>query len=156
MTKYLSSLFALVFLVVAASGASAQNGVKVGYLECEVAKGWGYVFGSSKDLKCAYHSSEGGKPDLYTGKITKLGVDIGYHKAAVILWGVFAPGKVSTGSLAGLYGGVTAEAAWGVGLGTNVLFGGSKSSVALQPVSISGQEGLSAAAGIAELKLTAK
>jgi hypothetical protein len=130
--------------------------VKVGYLKCEVAKGWGYVFGSSKALKCVYHPSDGGKADHYTGTIDKLGVDVGYHQAAVILWGVFAPGKVAPGSLAGYYGGATAEAAWGVGLGSNVLFGGSKSSVALQPISVSGQEGLNAAAGIAAVKLAAK
>jgi hypothetical protein len=156
MIRNLSSLVALLSLILVSSVASAEGGVKVGYIECEVASGWGYVFGSSKDLNCAYHPSDGGKTDLYTGKIYKLGVDVGYEKAAVILWGVFAPGKVAPGSLAGKYGGATASAAWGVGLGSNVLFGGSKSTVALQPVSISGQEGLSAAVGIAGIELTAK
>jgi hypothetical protein len=156
MIRYLSSMFAITAIIFIASGASAEDGVKVGYLKCEVEGGWGYVFGSSKDLKCAFHPSDGGKVDLYTGKIDKLGVDIGYHQAAVILWGVFAPSKLAPGSLAGYYGGATAEAAFGVGLGANVLVGGGKHSVALQPVSVSGEEGLSAAGGIAAVKLTAK
>ena len=156
MVRYLSSAFAIASLILVASSASAEDGVKVGYLKCDVEGGWGYVFGSSKDLNCAYHPSEGGKAQLYTGKIDKLGADIGYHKAAVILWGVFAPGKLAPGSLAGYYGGATASAAWGAGLGANVLFGGGKSSIALQPVSVSGEEGLSAAGGIAGVKLTAK
>jgi hypothetical protein len=156
MVRLLFSVFAIASLILVASSASAQRGVKVGYLKCEVASGWGYVFGSSRDLKCAYHPSDGGKVDLYTGKVNELGVDVGYHAAAVILWGVVAPGKVAPGSLAGDYGGATAEAAWGAGLGANVLYGGSKSTIALQPVSVSGQEGLSAAAGIAAVKLTAK
>jgi hypothetical protein len=155
MNRSLTSLLALASLVFVASSASADGGVKVGYLKCDVAKGWGYVFGSSKELKCVFHPSGSGKPDHYTGKIDKLGVDVGYSKAAVVLWGVFAPGNLAPGALAGYFGGATAEAAWGAGLGANVLFGGGKSSVALQPLSISGQEGLNAAAGIAGVKLTA-
>jgi hypothetical protein len=156
MIRSLISMLALASLVLVASSASAEGGVKVGYLKCDVAKGWGYVFGSSKDLKCAFHPSGDGDSQIYTGKIDKLGVDVGYSKAAVILWGVFAPGKLAPGALAGYYGGATAEAAWGVGLGANVLWGGSKNSVALQPLSVSGQEGLNAAAGIAGVKLIAK
>jgi hypothetical protein len=154
--RNLVSMFAVASLVLVASSASADGGVKVGYLKCEVAEGWGYVFGSSKDLKCVYHPSGSGKATAYTGQIDKLGVDVGYHEASVIFGGVFAAGKLAPGSLAGYYGGATAEAAWGVGLGSNVLFGGGNSSVALQPLSFSGQEGLNAAAGIAGVKLVAK
>ena len=156
MIRSLISIFALASLVFVASGASAEDGVKIGYLKCDIEGGWGYVFGSSKDLNCAYHPSEGGKVEFYTGKIDKLGADIGYHQAAVILWGVFAPSKLAPGSLAGYYGGATASAAWGAGLGANALFGGGEKSVALQPLSVSGEEGLSAAGGIAAVKLTKK
>ena len=150
------SMLATTSLILIASSAYAQSGVKVGHLECKVQGGWGYVFGSSMDLDCAFHPSGSGESQLYTGKINKLGIDIGYHKAAIILWGVFAPGKLAAGSLAGTYGGATASAAWGIGLGTNVLFGGGNSSVALQPVSVTGEQGLSAAGGIAAVTLTAK
>jgi hypothetical protein len=40
-----------------------------------------------------------------------------------------------------------------VGAGANVLVGGFKHSIALQPVSIEGENGLNVAAGIAELSL---
>ena len=68
-------------------------------------------------------------------------------------WAVFAPGKLKSGSLAGDYGGAGAEATIGVGLGANVLVGGFKKSVALQPLSVQGQTGLNVAAGVAGLKL---
>ena len=68
-------------------------------------------------------------------------------------WAVFAGGKTKRGALAGSYGGASAEATVGVGLGANVLVGGFKKSIALQPLSIQGQEGLNIAAGIAGLSL---
>jgi hypothetical protein len=40
-----------------------------------------------------------------------------------------------------------------VGAGANVLVGGFHNSIALQPVSIEGQNGLNVAAGVAELSL---
>ena len=57
------------------------------------------------------------------------------------------------GALQGTYAGATAEATFAVGLGANVLIGGSNRTVALQPVSVQGQVGLNVAAGIAELDL---
>jgi hypothetical protein len=41
-----------------------------------------------------------------------------------------------------------------VGLGANVLVGGFKKTIALQPLSVQGQEGLNVAAGIAGLRLS--
>ena len=67
----------------------------------------------------------------------------------------FAPtANVAPGSLAGTYAGATASATVGVGLGANVLVGGSGNSIALQPVSIQGTTGLNVAAGIAAMTLT--
>ena len=40
-----------------------------------------------------------------------------------------------------------------VGLGANVLIGGSNRTVALQPVSVTGQVGLNLAVGVADLRL---
>ncbi len=73
----------------------------------------------------------------------------------MIFWAVVAPtADLDRGALAGNYIGATAEATIGVGLGANVLIGGGNS-VALQPVSISGQQGLNIAAGIASVSLSA-
>ena len=67
--------------------------------------------------------------------------------------GRFAPGKVTKGALKGSYTGASAEATVAVGLGANVLVGGFKKGINLQPISVQGQTGLNIAAGVASLKL---
>ena len=128
-------------------------GVKIGVLNCNVEKGWGYVLGSSKEVNCSYTSSKG-LTEHYTGSISKIGVDVGYTKGGVLIWDVIAPSAdVKHGALQGEYGGVSASATVVVGVGANVLLGGFDKSVALQPVSIEGNTGLNVAAGISGLKL---
>lgn len=63
-------------------------------------------------------------------------------------WVVFAAGNLGPGALAGTYAGATAEATFAVGLGANVLVGGSAQSIALQPVSVQAQTGVNIAAGL--------
>jgi hypothetical protein len=134
--------------------AQAQ-GVKVGVLTCNVASGFGFIFGSSRAINCTFSPSGGGPPQHYVGAINKFGVDIGYLQGGVIVWGVVAPtANLAPGSLSGTYAGATASATAGVGVGANVLVGGSGNSIALQPVSIEGTTGLNVAAGIAEMTLT--
>lgn len=70
-----------------------------------------------------------------------------------IVWLVFAPGSIAPGALAGAYAGGTASATIGVGVGANVLVGGSNRQIALQPVSVEGSMGLNVAAGIGEIEL---
>jgi hypothetical protein len=135
----------------AASGGGAA--VRAGYLTCHVSAGWGFIFGSSRKLNCAY-ALQPGYTEYYTGSITKFGADIGYLSSGVILWAVLAPTtNLGQGALTGHYGGATASAAVGVGAGANVLVGGFNSSIALQPVSIEGQNGLNVAAGVAQMTL---
>ena len=141
-----------VMLVTGVAGAYSQSGVNVGSLSCNVSGGVGFVFGSSKDLSCLFTRSDG-KAERYAGTIKKFGVDIGFTKEAQIVWLVFAPGKVASGALSGSYGGATASAAVGVGVGANVLLGGSNSQITLQPVSVEGSVGLNVAAGIGAVDL---
>ena len=130
-----------------------QSGVKAGVLTCNVSSGWGFVFGSSRSLRCTY-SPKPGVAEHYSGSIKKFGVDVGYVSSAVIVWGVIAPtNDVAPGALAGDYAGATASASVGVGLGANVLVGGSNKQFALQPVSIEGNQGLNVAAGIGAISL---
>ena len=68
-----------------------------------------------------------------------------------MVWAVFAPTTRVFGALAGVYSGATAEATIAVGLGANVLVGGSNRTIALQPLSVTGQTGLNLAAGVASL-----
>jgi len=70
-----------------------------------------------------------------------------------IVWAVFAGTNRFAGMLDGTYVGATAEATVAVGLGANVLIGGSNSSIALQPLSIQGQTGFNIAAGVGQLYL---
>ena len=70
--------------------ALAQANVRVGTLTCNVAGGWGFVFGSSKAVRCNF-APAGGRPEHYAGSINKFGVDIGYTQGGVLIWGVFAP-----------------------------------------------------------------
>jgi hypothetical protein len=140
-------------LLVSATGAAhAKSGVNVGVLSCTVEGGVGLILGSSKDASCIFHKSGGGR-ERYRGNISKLGIDIGITDKSYIKWAVFAPGQVGRGALAGTYGGASAEATAGLGLGANVLVGGLKKSIALQPVSVQGQTGLNVAVGISSLKL---
>jgi hypothetical protein len=48
---------------------------------------------------------------------------------------------------------VSGNAAVGLGLGANVLIGGSRRSITLQPLSVEGQIGLNLALGVANLTL---
>lgn len=131
---------------------NAQSGANVGTLSCSVAGGVGFVFGSSKDLSCLFTRTDG-KAERYTGSIKRFGVDIGFTKEAQIVWLVFAPGSIAPGALSGSYGGATASGTVGVGVGANVLLGGSNKQVTLQPVSVEGSTGLNVAAGIGAVDL---
>jgi hypothetical protein len=133
--------------------AHAQGGVQVGTLTCNVAGGWGFVFGSSKAIRCTF-ARAGGGPEHYAGSINKFGVDIGYTQGGVLVWGVFAPSAaLAPGALSGNYVGVTASATVGVGAGANALVGGSNRTISLQPLSIEGNTGLNVAGGIGAMSL---
>ena len=132
--------------------AAGRSGANVGSLTCNVAGGIGFVFGSSKDLSCLFWRTDG-IGERYTGTIRRFGVDIGFTKSGNIVWLVFAPGSIAPGALAGEYGGATAQGTVGVGVGANVLLGGSNNQVTLQPVSVEGSVGLNVAAGVAALSL---
>ena len=145
----------LVGLAALAQAGEEKKGVRVGALKCNESSGWGFVIGSSRDLKCIFSPAEkGAKPERYSGTIKKWGVDIGYQGSAVLLWGVLSTSTTLTpGALAGHYGGLTAEAAWAGGLGADILVGGSKKGFALQPISIEGVAGANVAAGVLEIEL---
>ena len=149
----LSAAIAAGTLALSGAANAAPAGVRVGDLTCNVASGWGFIFGSSKDLHCTYRGN--GYREHYTGSIDKFGVDIGYTDGGVLVWGVFAPASnVGRGALAGSYVGGSAQANVGVGAGANALVGGFDKSIALQPLSLEGSKGLNVAAGIGSIHLT--
>jgi len=122
-----------------AAPAQAAVGVRAGVLTCNVAGGSGYVFGSDRAVSCTY-SGAGGRVEHYSGTISKWGVDIGYSRGGVIIWAVLAPtNNPPPDALTGSYGGVTAGASAGVGAAANLLIGGSKHEISLQPLSVEGR-----------------
>ena len=133
-----------------------RNGVKIGYLTCDVGGGVGYVIGSAKELECTFKSTVGARrTDSYTGVIRKMGVDLGFTTKGKLVWAVFAPtAGYHRGSLSGLYQGATAEATVGLGVGANILVGGTAGSIQLQTVSVTGQVGLNLAATGTSVTLT--
>jgi hypothetical protein len=152
---FAATALALTGAAVTNTSRADQSGVKVGVLTCNVEGGWGFVFGSSRSVKCNY-TPRSNVEEHYVGNITKYGVDIGYLHSAVMVWAVIAPtNDVGAGALAGDYGGVTGSASVGGGVGANVLIGGFNKSITLQPVSIEGNTGLNVAGGVEGLGLTA-
>jgi hypothetical protein len=150
----IGAAIAVTGLAMASAADAAPAGVKVGTLTCNVASGMGFVFGSSKDLRCSYEPTKA-MVEHYSGTISKWGVDIGYTGKGKLIWAVFAPtSDVRPGAIEGEYAGASAQANIGVGLGANVLIGGLDKSIALQPLSVEGSTGLNVAAGIGQISLT--
>jgi hypothetical protein len=154
MKKLALSTAAVLLTVGSFVAAPAQAaGVQIGTLTCHVEPGFGLVLGSSKDVNCDFRAAQG-FTEHYIGNITKIGVDIGFTRGGTMVWAVFAPSSDrAPGALEGGYGGVTAGATVGVGVGANVLLGGFDRSITLQPLSVEGNTGLNLAAGIGAMRL---
>lgn len=136
--------------------ASAEFGVRVGMLACDIEGGAGYILASRKELACRFDGVSG-RRETYYGSITKLGLDVGGTGGAVLVWAVFAPTtQLAPGALEGRYYGVSAEVTPGVGVGANVLLGGFDRSINLQPVSVQGQVGANVAAAISGMRLVSE
>jgi len=149
----LGAAIAMTGLATASVANAAPAGVKVGTLACDVAAGAGFIFGSTKDLRCTYEPSKA-RVEHYSGTISKWGADIGYTGKGKLIWAVFAPtSDVRPGAMEGEYAGASAQATVGVGVGANALIGGLDKSIALQPLSVSGSTGLNVAAGIGQISL---
>ncbi|HEY5217941.1 MAG TPA: DUF992 domain-containing protein [Pseudolabrys sp.] len=133
--------------------AQAPDRTKAGTLTCDISAGIGLIIASKKDVTCMFTPSQAGPREVYTGSISKFGLDVGATSGGEMIWAVFAPSDRKFGALAGNYGGASAEATVGAGVGANVLIGGSNRTVTLQPVSVTGQTGLNLAVGVAGLEL---
>ena len=147
---------AATLLVASFAVAQAQQPmqrVQVGVLECRGGASIGFIVGSVTNLGCVLRV-EGLPDDRYIATVRKVGLDLGITQESALAWGVFAPvARLGPGDLAGDYAGVQGSAAVGVGVGGNALIGGSNNTIALQPLSLQGQVGLSVAAGLESLEL---
>ena len=147
---------AATMLIASFAGATAQQPmqrVQVGILECRGGASIGFIVGSVTHLGCVLRA-DGMPEDRYVATIRKVGLDLGITQETALAWGVFAPvARLGPGDLSGNYAGAQSSAAVGVGVGGNALVGGSNNSIALQPLSLQGQVGLSVAAGLESLEL---
>ena len=140
-------------LTASLGGANAQERVQVGVLECRGGASIGFFVGSVTNLGCVLRI-DGVPEDRYVATIRKVGVDLGITSETALAWGVFAPTRqLGPGDISGNYAGAQGSATIGVGAGGNVLVGGSNNSIALQPLSLQGQVGLSVAAGLESQEL---
>ena len=146
----MSKIFRLVFLcasmVAFAGSAFAQaQPVRVGGLTCEAAPRVGF--------RCVFRSNATGQYYSYAGAISRIRLDVGVT-GGQLFWGVFAAtSHVGYGVLRGSYVGASGNVSFGLGLGANVLVGGSDRTIFLQPLSIEGQDGANLALGVARLTL---
>jgi hypothetical protein len=136
-----------------ASAQQPMQRVQVGVLECRGAASVGFIVGSVTNLGCVFRS-DNMPEDRYVATIRKVGLDLGITQESALAWGVFAPvARLGPGDLTGTYAGAQGSATLGVGVGGNVLVGGSNNSIALQPLSVQGQVGINVAAGLESLEL---
>jgi hypothetical protein len=136
------------------SGDAAQaQRARTGILNCDVSAGLGLIIGSQRTVNCLFTPDTPGPQEGYFGTITKFGLDLGATAGGSMVWAVYADTSRGYGFLAGDYAGASGEATVAVGLGANVLVGGSNRTVALQPLSLTGQVGLNVALGVANLSI---
>jgi hypothetical protein len=147
---------AIALMATSIAGTNAQQPserVRVGVLECRGGASIGFIVGSVTNLGCVLRA-EGMPEDRYIATIRKVGLDLGITQESALAWGVYAPvSRLGPGDLSGNYAGAQGSATLGVGVGGNVLVGGSANSIALQPLSVQGQVGVSVAAGLESLEL---
>jgi Protein of unknown function (DUF992) len=156
MLKFRQVFFSIAVTAALLAPAFAQpaGGTKVGVLTCKTSASLGLIIGSRQGVRCSFSPDNGGPPENYVGHIGRLGLDLGVRGGGVMVWGVVAPTNgYHHGTLAGHYVGVNADASLGLGAGAKVLVGGSHRSIALQPLSVSGQVGVNLALGVAGLTL---
>jgi hypothetical protein len=105
-------------------------------------------------MECRYVAGAGGAPQAYEGALNMVGINIGITAGGILNWAVLAPTDgIPAGALAGEYVGASGDVGFIVGVGANVLIGGSSRTVALQPVSVEGSVGANVALGVSALKL---
>jgi len=136
--------------------ALAQQGAKVGTLACRLSPSIGLIIGSHQRMACQFTPSGLSTVEAYAGVMNRIGLDIGITAGGVLAWGVYMSTQAPPirGGLAGRYAGASGEIGVGLGVGANILLGGSNNAVSLQPISLEGSVSLNLALGVAALTLT--
>jgi Protein of unknown function (DUF992) len=147
-------MIGLITAIASQAAGQVPSGTKVGTLNCDLAPSIGFIIGSHQPMRCRYTPDGPFPPEFYDGVINTIGLDIGFTAGGGMAWAVVAPTVgPPRGGLAGAYVGASGSATAGVGVGANVLFGGSGRSFALQPLSLQGQVGIDLTLGVSALEL---
>ena len=142
------------FLLSIAPASAQGNTIRQGVLTCRTSASVGLVVGSRQRLACQF-KSESGRTQKYVGTIGRLGLDLGVTAGGVMAWAVLASTPtIPPGALAGEFVGASGDISVGVGVGANLLVGGTRKSVSLQPLSVEGQVGVNLALGVARMRLS--
>ncbi|GGF53666.1 hypothetical protein GCM10007301_11410 [Azorhizobium oxalatiphilum] len=128
--------------------------VQAGLLECRGAMATAYGLGSTRDVTCEYRPAVG-QNQYYAGTLNRAGLDFGISDQASMIWMVLATSaNLGPSALAGEYVGFSSGAAIGPGFSANVLVAkDATTGIALQPLSVSSDSGLSISFAAASLTL---
>jgi hypothetical protein len=152
-----STLAALALIAMFAAPADAQSPpswTQAGMLRCVVDPSIGFIIAGHQSMQCNFTPNGPLPPQPYQGALNMVGLNIGISAGGVFGWAVFAPtAGIPAGALAGEYVGASGDIGLGLGVGANVLIGGSGRTVALQPVSLEGSVAVDVALGVSSLKL---
>jgi len=151
--RFLSALFLSALDFAAASPAQSER-LRVGRLLCSTSPRIGVVVGSTQSLRCIFYARGSSRRLIYAGRFSRIGFDLGVTGSSVLSWTVLARNsQIGPATMRGSYVGASGNVALGPGLGANVLIGGSRRSIALQPVSVERSIGINLAATVTHLTL---
>ena len=156
--KYVLGVALLAAVPMAPIQASAETpaGARIGVLTCKTVpdSGVSLLVHSTENVTCEFKSTSGGV-EHYKGETgVGLGFDISYDRDTTMAYVVMsADYKAGDYQLAGKYFGAGGSATAGVGVGAQVLIGGGKKNISLQPVAVSGSKGAGVSAGVTYLYL---
>lgn len=138
----------------AVSPATAQHFERIGTLDCKVAPNVSFVVGSHRTAGCIFYPANKRQMHRYRADLGRVGVDLNISQGGHFIWAVHAHNRrLYPGDLRGTYTGASGNIALGLGLGANVLVGGSNNTVALQPVSGEGNVGVGISLGVGQIVL---
>jgi hypothetical protein len=147
-----AALALIVMLAAPADAQSPPSWTQVGMLRCVVNPSIGFIIAGHQSMECRFTQNGPNPPQAYEGALNMVGLNIGISAGGVFGWAVFAPTVgIPAGALAGDYGGASGDI--GLGVGANVLVGGSGRTFTLQPVSLEGSVAVDVALGVSALKL---
>ena len=154
--RYIGWTLAATIVPLATNLEAAQDKPRIGTLSCDVSSGVGLIVMQKQKLSCVFKNDRTKAAENYTGSISEFGLAIGEVEEGHLVWAVLATDDGGpAGFLAGKYTGVGANASLGAGGGANILTGGNKNNISLQPISVEGLSGINIAGGVTTVTLAA-